>query len=75
MKISTLYIRSVNLYRICRDIQKNNHKNSDKLSPTSLIDGRADDYCTDENREHGHVHDVLFDQKLELATEGRGHII
>ena len=49
-----------------------NNLNSEKLLRTTLIDGRAaEDNCSTRlNGELGQVADALFDQKLELATEG-----
>jgi hypothetical protein len=48
-----------------------NKLNSEKLLRTSLIDRRTEDNCSAQvNGEPGQVTDVLFDQKLELATEG-----
>jgi hypothetical protein len=48
-----------------------NNLNSEKLSRTYLIDGGAEDNCSTRlNGELGQVADALFDQKLELATEG-----
>ena len=46
-----------------------NNLNSEKLLRTSLIDRRTEDNCSAQvNGEPGQVTDVLFDQKLELAT-------
>ena len=49
-----------------------NNLDREKLLCASLIDGRADNNnsSTQNYGEHNHFDDALFDQKLELATEG-----
>jgi hypothetical protein len=51
--------------------ENNNHKHGEKLLSASLIDARADNIPSSQNYgENRHAEDALFDQKLELATEG-----
>ena len=50
---------------------ENNRNHSEKLLPASLMEASAGDiYSTQDYGKPRHVDDALFDQKLELATEG-----
>lgn len=49
---------------------ENNQSKNEKLLCPFLVDSEVNDYHSNDEIKNIEFHDALFDQKLELATEG-----